>query len=72
MADEKVSAFEGKMFPPPESFTKKAYIKSREEYEKMWKESIDDSDGFWGKIAEEYITWFKKWDIVNKENYKEG
>ncbi len=72
MADEKVSAFEGKMFPPPESFTKKAYIKSREEYEKMWKESINDAEGFWGKIAEEYITWFKKWDVVNEENYKEG
>ena len=72
MADEKASAFEGKSFAPPKSFTEKAYIKSREEYEKMYAESVKDRDGFWAKIGEEYITWFKKWDKVNEENYKEG
>ena len=72
MAEKKASSFEGKTFSPPESFTKKAYIKSRDEYEKIWKESIEDPEGFWGKIADEYITWYKKWDKVNEENYKEG
>jgi acetyl-CoA synthetase len=71
MAEEK-SAFEGKKFPPPKEFTAKAYIKSREEYQKMWEQSIKDPDGFWGKVAEEYITWYKKWTKVNEENYKEA
>ncbi|MGQ9844106.1 MAG: acetate--CoA ligase [Spirochaetota bacterium] len=57
------------IYPVPEEFRKKAYIKSREEYEKMWKESLADPEGFWGKIAEEYITWFKKWDKVMDCNY---
>ena len=57
------------IYPVPESFRQKAYIKSREEYEKMWKESLDDNDGFWAKIAEEYITWDKKWDKVSDCNY---
>jgi acetyl-CoA synthetase len=35
----------------------------------MWKESIDDPNGFWGKVAEEYVTWFKKWDKVADFNY---
>ncbi|HRZ27607.1 MAG TPA: acetate--CoA ligase [Spirochaetota bacterium] len=52
------------IYPVPEKFRKKAYIKSREEYEKMWKESVDSPDTFWAKIAEEYVTWFKKWDKV--------
>ena len=72
MADEKASAFEGKTFAPPKSFTEKAYFKSREEYEKLYAESVKDPEGFWAKIAEEYITWYKKWDKVNEENYKEG
>lgn len=57
------------IYPVPEKFRKKAYIKSREEYEKMWKESLADPEGFWGKIAEEYVTWFKKWDKVMDWNY---
>ena len=72
MSDKKASAFEGAKFAPPESFTKKAYIKSREEYQKLWDESIKDPEGFWAKVAEEQITWYKKWDKVNEENYKEG
>ena len=57
------------IYPVPESFKKKAYIKSRADYEKMWKESLADPDAFWAKIAEEYVTWFKKWDTVNTSNY---
>ena len=57
------------IYPVPESFRKKAYIKSRADYEKMWKESLTDPDAFWAKIAEEYVTWFKKWDKVKDCNY---
>jgi len=57
------------IYPVPENFRKKAYVKSQEEYEKMWKESVSDPESFWGKIAEENITWFKKWDKVMDCNY---
>ncbi len=71
MADEK-SAFEGKTFAPPKEFTGKAYIKSRDEYQKLWDQSMKDPDAFWGKVAEEQLTWYKKWTKVNEENYKEA
>ncbi len=57
------------IYPVPEGFRKKAYIKSREEYEKMWQESIQKRDLFWSKISEEYVTWFKKWDKVYDSKY---
>ena len=57
------------IYPVPEKFRKKAHIKSREEYEKMWKESIKDRNRFWSKIAEEHVTWFKKWDKVYDSRY---
>jgi len=52
------------IYPVPESFRNKAYIKSRPDYEKMWKQSVDDPNTFWAKIADEYVTWYKKWDKV--------
>jgi acetyl-CoA synthetase len=57
------------IYPVPESFRKKAYIKSRADYEKIWKESLNNPEAFWSKIADEYVTWFKKWDKVQDWNY---
>jgi len=57
------------IYTVPEKFRSKAYVKSFDEYQKMWQRSIDDPDGFWGEVAEEYVTWFKKWDKVADFNY---
>ena len=69
MAD--VKAEETKKFPPSKAFVDQAYIKSREEYEKMWKQSIEDPEAFWGKEAKE-LFWFKPWLKVNRENFAKG
>ncbi|MEW6489229.1 MAG: acetate--CoA ligase [Thermodesulfobacteriota bacterium] len=52
------------VYPVPEHFRKRAWIKSREEYAKLYKESVENNDGFWAKVAEEQVTWIKKWDRV--------
>ncbi len=54
---------EQRKFPPPEDFRKKAKIKSVEEYEALYKESLEHPDSFWGRLAEE-LDWIKKWDRV--------
>ena len=38
-------------------------IKSLDEYRKVYQESIDDPEGFWAGIAEQF-TWRKKWDTI--------
>ncbi|QJT10264.1 acetate--CoA ligase [Oceanidesulfovibrio marinus] len=55
---------EKRTFEPPKEHRDKAYITSMEEYEKLYKRSMDDPDGFWGERSEELIHWFKKWDTV--------
>ncbi len=60
---------ETRKFPPPKEFVDQAYIKSREAYEEMWKESVENPEKFWGKVASE-LFWFKKWDKVNVEDFK--
>ena len=59
---------EKRKFDPPKSLTKNAYIKSMAEYKKIWKESIDDPEGFWAERAEQ-IDWFKKWDKVREYDF---
>src|SRR5659263_698360 len=48
---------------PPEELSKDAYIKSFEEYKKIYDRSINDVDNFWGEMAET-LDWFQKWDSV--------
>ncbi len=58
---------ENRLFPPPAEFAAKARIKSRAEYDRMYRESIDRPEEFWGKQAEG-LSWFKKWDKVLEWN----
>ena len=55
---------EERIFYPPKEISKKAYIKSMEEYERLYKESIEEPEKFWGRQAEDNIVWYKKWDKV--------
>jgi acetyl-CoA synthetase len=55
---------ENRTFPPTKEFSSKAHIKSMEEYEKIYKRSVEDPEGFWAEMADENLTWFKKWDKV--------
>jgi acetyl-CoA synthetase len=54
---------ETRVFPPPASAVSKAWINSRERYESMYRQSIDDPDTFWSGVASE-LHWFKRWDKV--------
>jgi acetyl-CoA synthetase len=65
--DLESSLRENRVFPPPEAFSKHAHIKSLEEYEAMYKKSIEDPEAFWAGIAKE-LHWFKPWDKVLEWN----
>jgi acetyl-CoA synthetase len=58
---------ESRVFPAPAEFSAKAYIKSPEEYEALYKKSIEDPEGFWAGVAND-LHWFKKWDKVLEWN----
>ncbi|UCH03611.1 MAG: acetate--CoA ligase [Candidatus Thorarchaeota archaeon] len=63
MTEEKkitVTSQEERRFAPPQSFVDKAYIKSQDERMKLWKESVENPDEFWLKVAKEMIYWKKE------------
>jgi acetyl-CoA synthetase len=65
MAENKLAkaSDEGQIFNPSDSVKIRAYIKSMDEYERLYKKSINDPAGFWGEVAEQ-LNWYKKWDKV--------
>jgi acetyl-CoA synthetase len=67
MADDKVLEKNG-LYYPPQSFVDKAHINSFEQYQQMYKRSIDDPEGFWGEMAQGF-HWEKTWDKVLEFNY---
>ena len=55
---------EGKTFAPPEKGRDQAWVKSMEQYQAAYAESLKDPEAYWAKRAEELVTWDKKWDKV--------
>lgn len=60
---------EKRAFPPSKEFSERAHIKNISEYEKLYKRSVEDPEGFWAEMAEKQITWYKKWDKVLEWNF---
>lgn len=60
-----VLSTEKRTFQPSQEFSDKAHIKNIGEYEKLYKKSFEDPDGFWAEIAEKQLIWYKKWDKVS-------
>ena len=55
---------EEKVYPVPVDFAAKAWIDDAR-YREMYQRSIDDPEGFWAEQAEEFVSWYKKWDTVS-------
>ncbi len=54
---------EDRVFAPSTHFSAAAHIKSRADYDRIYKRSVEDPEGFWSEIASE-LHWFRKWDKV--------
>ena len=54
---------ENRVFPPPAEFAAKAHIKSLEQYEAMYRRSVEAPEAFWAEAAGE-LDWFAPWTEV--------
>src|SRR6516162_9440974 len=58
---------EDRKFESPSGFAQAAHVKSLQEYEAIYRESVEDPESFWAGIAQE-LHWFKPWDKVLEWN----
>ncbi|MEX1024953.1 MAG: acetate--CoA ligase [Planctomycetota bacterium] len=54
---------ENRRFAPPADFAQAARVQSMAEYERMYRRSIDDPEGFWGDVARE-LPWIEPFHEV--------
>ncbi|MDK1025255.1 MAG: acetate--CoA ligase [Gammaproteobacteria bacterium] len=59
------------IYSVPEHWKQNAHINAAR-YEEMYSASINDPDTFWGTIADEFLTWDKRWDKVQEADLTKG
>ena len=62
---------EEKIYNPSEQIIKNSNI-SESEFEELYKDSLSNTDEFWGAQAETYLDWDKKWTQVSETNIEKG
>ncbi len=62
---------ERRVFNPPDEISQNTYIKSIDQYKMLYQQSITHLEVFWA-VAAEQLDWYKKWDKVLVEDFKEG
>ena len=60
---------EVKIYPAPRTLASAAHI-SAERYSAMYERSINEPEAFWAEQAEQFVSWFKKWDKVQDWDYE--
>jgi acetyl-CoA synthetase len=60
-----------KLYPVPAEVAARAWINDAK-YQEMYKQSVDDPEGFWAEQAKQFVTWFKPWDKVLDWDFTKG
>jgi len=59
------------IYEPSEEIINDAVI-SNDEFEELYKESINNPDQFWDQQARNYLSWDKEWDVVKESDLVKG
>ena len=59
------------IYEPSEVIMNDAVI-SNDEFEELYKESINNPDQFWDQQARNYLSWDKEWDVVKESDLAKG
>jgi acetyl-CoA synthetase len=60
-----------KTYPVPEQTAANALL-NREQYEHMYRRSLEDPENFWAEQADAFLSWFKRWDKVQNNDLAKG
>jgi acetyl-CoA synthetase len=73
MTDKAITSVldEKRVFEPSADFRERARIKSLAEYGEMYRQSVEDPEGFWSGMAGE-LYWFKPWDKALEYDFTEA
>jgi acetyl-CoA synthetase len=55
-----------------EEYRKIAYINSMDQYQSLYKRSLEDPEGYWAEQARRYLTWTEEWNSVLRYDFYEA
>ena len=59
---------EVKTYPVKDSIKAATHI-SAEQYNEMYRRSLDDNDAFWAEQAVQHLDWYEKWHTVSRQDF---
>ena len=59
------------MYQPKNNALQNSRVSSLDHYKKMYKDSVEFPEKFWGEISER-INWVEPWDNVSNYNFRKG
>ena len=59
------------IYPVFDSIKKNTHL-NKQQYEEMYKQSIESPDEFWAEQAEVNLDWFEKWHTVSSQDFSKG
>jgi acetyl-CoA synthetase len=59
-------------YAPPARVREGALVASQQEYERLYRRSIEDRDAFWSEMANQFITWDAPFNTVCEEDLRSG
>ncbi|CAD5107900.1 acetate--CoA ligase [Zestomonas carbonaria] len=63
--------FEITTHPVPEAVRQRAYLKD-EDYQRLYRQSVEQPETFWAEQANTFLDWFKPWHSVRHEDLRKG
>lgn len=58
-------------YPVPAEFAAKAHI-NEQQYNEMYKQSVENPNQFWAEQAEEFLSWDQRWSKVSEYDFIKG
>ena len=71
MSTEPSTPSAGQTIAPSPEFAAAAHVQSIDQYQTMYRQSIEDPDKFWGEIAGQFV-WDQKWDRVRDFTFSDN
>ncbi|MHB9800411.1 acetate--CoA ligase [Pseudomonas sp. MT3] len=63
--------YEISLHPVPEAVRQRAYL-DNDAYQRLYRQSVDHPDAFWGEQAKAFLDWFKPWTSVHHGDLAHG
>ena len=63
--------FEISVHPVPDAVRQRAYLND-DDYQRLYRQSVENPDEFWGEQAKAFLDWFKPWHSVHHGDLRKG